>query len=210
MKSNKTIILLLVFFISIKVYSQQELNWGKLTNAEIELTECDFDEGASAVILYKKGNLSFSDGYVKTDIHIRIKILKKEGFDYATQKIDYISLFDIEKIKKLKAQTININEKGKIEKTRVKKNQIFETENNSVSNNIAITFPAVKVGSILEFKYTHYSSIYKYIEAWQFQNELPTIYSEFSANFKNSYLDFEIFYIGERLVNLYSEKMPAK
>ena len=78
-------------FLSILMYSQ-EINFGKVTQEELEEKIHPIDSTADAAYLYKKRRTYFEydpyKGFIVIDeYHERIKIYTKEGFDYAIKKI---------------------------------------------------------------------------------------------------------------------------
>ncbi len=199
------ICLILTNYNSLK--AQKMIKWGKVSKYETGMTECFFEKDASAVVLQSKGLLYFDDGKVNIDKHVRIKILDNNGLDNANQNFIYYYKDDFELISKLKAQTININEKGKKEIIKVEKNQIFDKELSSELKEKSFTFPAVKVGSIIEYKYTTTLDSYVFLNAWDFQSEIPTLYSYFKAEIPVEFqLDYNILYIGKRLIKKYTGK----
>ncbi len=212
MKTLKTTLLVIVFLaISNSLYSQKKLKWGKVSKEDISITECSFDKDAPAVVLHSKGNLSFSGYQVLIKKHFRIKILNENGLDYANREIIFYTKDDLESISSFKAQTININESGKKETIKVEKSQIFETKLDNDYKKISFTFPAVKVGSIIEYKYTVASKSITFLDAWVFQDEIPTLRSEFEAVITDDLgLDYSILYVGKRLLNKYSSLATSK
>lgn len=76
----------------------QDYKYGKVSKEELEEKYCPLDSSANAAVLYKKRKTFFDykqeEGFeVVTEIYERIKIYNKEGFDWATKKIDYYLKF---------------------------------------------------------------------------------------------------------------------
>src|SRR5690606_29749619 len=89
-----------------------------------------------------------------TDVHERIKIYNKEGFDYATKIISlYKNESDKEDVTSLKGFTYNvINEK--VENTKLEKEGIFNSLVSKFYHQKKFTMPNIKEGSVIEFKYS--------------------------------------------------------
>ncbi len=169
-------------------YSQKGLPaFGKVDKADLEMTDCDFDKGASAVklidygnIYYDKGEIGFS--YFKTvlEARIRIKILKESGISEANVSIPYYTRNNEERIIKVNANTYNLDASGKVQTTEVKKASIYSKRLNPYFSAMIIAFPEVKVGSIIEYSYTQESPRLDIID-WIFQDKIPVRYSEYQV-----------------------------
>ena len=137
----------------------QDYKFGKVSRSELSQTVHPKDSTADAAVLYKKEDIYFvyteSDGFMQhREIHERIKIYNKQGFDYATEKI-YLyegNGGNKERITKLKGYTYNLIG-GKIEKEKLKKDGIFEEDYNEFTEINTITMPNIKEGSVIEYSY---------------------------------------------------------
>jgi hypothetical protein len=163
----------------------QEFKLGKVSIAELEQKVHPKDSSASAAILYKKGSSRIeynqNDGFVTvTDVETRIKIYKKEGYDWATHEVWYYNNPNLsEKVSFNDAVTYNLVN-GKIEKTKLKSEGMFDEVLNKFRGQKKITMPNVKEGSVIEFKYT-IRSVARMIREWNFQTSIPVNYSEFTT-----------------------------
>lgn len=202
-------ILLLVLLSSYNIFSQPDpVKWGKVSDEDAKLKLCSFDSSAAAVVLCDYGKVSFNYGsHVVIERHTRIKILDRKAIDKANVVLPYYVKDDLEKITNIKAQTINFSSQGKVTVQEVENSQIFDVKENDKWHQKRFTLPAVKEGSIIEYKYTTLSKNYTFLEAWMFQNDIPTIHSEFRAAIGQD-LDYRIMYQGNRLLAEYGSK-PA-
>lgn len=172
--------MLLLFF---SKATAQEFKLGKVSIAELEQKVHPKDSAAAAAILYKKGasriEYNQNDGFVTiTDVETRIKIYKKEGYDWATHEVWYSNNTNLsEKVTFSDAVTYNLLN-GKIEKTKIKSEGMFDEVLNKYRGQKKITMPNVKEGSVVEFKYTIRSAS-RMIREWNFQTSIPVNYSEF-------------------------------
>ena len=108
-----------------------------------------------------------------TQVSVKIKIYKKEGFKYANQEIAYyVGGNSKEEVNISDAYTYNLVA-GKIEKTKLESESEFKEEVNDRWNLKKITFPSVKEGSIIEFSYKIISPYISNFNDWYFQSEIP-------------------------------------
>jgi Domain of Unknown Function with PDB structure (DUF3857)/Transglutaminase-like superfamily len=186
MNPMKTSLLLIILFFTF-FYSNthaQEFKLGKVSIAELQEKEHPKDPSAAAAILFKKGNVTFvydqNDGFVMiTEVKSRIKIYKKEGYEWANQQVSYYT--DSQSIEKLSfsdAVTYNLVD-GKIEKTKIKSEGEFVEKINRYWSRKKITLPNVKEGSVLEFSYKIYSPRWGSFRDWYFQSSIPVNYCEY-------------------------------
>lgn len=185
MKINQLPIILFLFFSFF--LTAQEFKLGKVSVAELEQKVHPKDTSAVAAILYKKGKSSIeyndNDGFVLiTQVEARIKIYKKEGYDWANQSVVYYigDNNSREKVDFSDVNTFNLVN-GKIEKTKLKSDGIFNEEVNKYRSRKKITMPNVKEGSVLEYSYTVRTPSIGMMRDWTFQTGIPVNYSEFKT-----------------------------
>ncbi|MFK7774423.1 MAG: DUF3857 domain-containing protein [Saprospiraceae bacterium] len=188
------------------IFSQKDpIRFGKIPKTERSLKSTKLDPDANAVILCDFGEIDFTGTSVEITRHIRIKILNKKGVDEANIVLPYFYKDNIERIFKIKAQTINISNDGKLEKIKVKKDDIYTLDVSEDWKEKRFTFPNVKTGSIIEYQYSKKSESVVSLEEWTFQNSLPTLKSHLNVLVGGN-LDYKIVYNGNRLINKYGNK----
>ncbi|MRX68923.1 protein of unknown function [Flavobacterium resistens] len=172
----------------------QEFKLGKVSVAELEQKVHPKDSAAPAAILYKRGRTRIeydvSEGGFATmaDVEVRIKVYKKEGYEWANQAVWYYKQANfVEKVTFSDAYTYNLVN-GKVEKTKLKPEGIFDEVLNKFKAQKKITMPNVKEGSVIEFKYTIKSPSDRIIREWNFQEAIPVNYSEFGTNIPEYYV----------------------
>ena len=176
--------LALFLFLFASTTNAQEFKLGKVSIAELEQKIHPKDSAATAAILYKRGVTRFmydkDEGFViVTEVENRIKIYKKEGYDYANQNVFYYIVGGVEEgVSFSDAVTYNLVG-GKIEKTKLKSEGIFKENRNKYSGQKKITMPSVKEGSVIEYKYTIKSGLIGFMRDWNFQEEIPVNYNEY-------------------------------
>ncbi|MCU0419478.1 MAG: DUF3857 and transglutaminase domain-containing protein [Cyclobacteriaceae bacterium] len=151
---------------------------------ELKMTMYEKDSSAAAVILADFGISELRYDQAK-GFHLffervrRVKILTKEGFDWANFNIFlYNDLTGEEKISGLKAVTYNL-ENGKVVETKVKNESIIKEKYNENISISKVTWPNVKTGSVLELTYNVTSDFIFNFHDWEFQAKIPTKWSEY-------------------------------
>lgn len=210
MKTLSTLFLFTLLCFPEFVFTQDvNIKWGKVTKDELELTQCSFDTAASAVILLDVGRIYFNSGVATIEYHRRIKILKPDGIEYANVVLPYVHQNGRENIRDVKAHTVNATADGKPELISVENNQRFEEKLDEYWARVNFAFPAVRPGSIIEYKYTFHTDYIFFLKPWFFQHELPTLHSELSVEVP-SYLSYNIVKFGARLKQLPANRLENK
>jgi len=197
MKKIVSLIFLVVLALAARAQTTPTVEpYGKVSQADLDLKQCDFEKDANAEILFDKAvaNLAYEeriDRRVKvpviiTERHVRIKIFNDFGKDFGNIRIRYYSYMDDMVLNDLKAETINV-ENGKVEITPLDKKQIYTEQTNKRYSTLKFSFPNLKAGSIIEYKYQMKSGG---IPSWYFQNYIPVRYSELQLSVP-SYYEFK-------------------
>lgn len=146
----------------------------------------DEDPEASAVILFDIGYALFApltrgDGIVFTRTK-RIKVLSQSGINYANFEIPYyVDGFDRTMyINKIEAITYNF-EDGRLTRQELDPATIYDEKRNENWHVKKIPMPNVKQGSIIEISYELHSPFLFKLPNWQFQDDIPTLYSEYKV-----------------------------
>ncbi|WP_353165100.1 DUF3857 domain-containing protein [Empedobacter brevis] len=201
----KRLLLIIVFLTTYSLNAQKSLpGFDKITQEQINLTSVSFEKDADAVILSEIGQISISGRDYYIDVKKRVKILTEQGKKNANIEIEYYSNQNLESISDLKGQTIN-QENNQFVNYPLDYKEIFDVKVNDYYSVKRITFPNIKVGSIIEYQYRVTGNHLYLINAWDFQHLLPTLNSKFRAEV-TGYLDYTNLLIGKRLVEKYENK----
>lgn len=180
---------LLSFFNS----NAQKQELGKVTIEELKEKVCPSDTSAAAAVLFNIGKSYFdyseNNGFqLVTEIITKIKIYKKEGYEFAnhSQKY-YIGNSDSELVNYSKAVTYNIVD-NKIEKTKLGSNGEFNEKVNKYWGRKKIAMPNVKEGSIIEYRVEIKTPYYSFFPDWEFQKEIPVVYSKYTTMIPEYYI----------------------
>lgn len=186
---------LLAFITLLSIFSAanaQVRGFGNIDTADLRSTSCDFEKDANAEVLFDRGRVYFSmAGYLTLERHRRIKIFNEKGKEFGSIRIEYDKMYGADHILNMEAQTINL-ENGKIVRTKIDPKQFYFEHTDKSKDALTFTFPDVKPGCVVEYRYTLERNIASNFPAWYFQSEMPTRYSEFDAYF-NSRLQFKAF-----------------
>jgi hypothetical protein len=183
MKCNQLAIILF-FTVFFSKANAQEFKLGKVSIAELQEKVHPRDTAAVAAILFKKGETSFEYSQERgfgmvTIVKTRIKIYKKEGYDWSNQSIQYFLGSNLkEEVSFSDAITFNLVG-GKIEKTKLKSDGEFDEKINKYWGRKKITMPNVKEGSVIEYEYVIRTPRISELKEWFFQTNIPVNYSEF-------------------------------
>lgn len=188
MKKFKIVFGLLFLFSFIKI-SAQNFELGKVSTAELKEKQHPKDTNAVAAILFKNGKTSFDyslkNGFTAiTEVTMRIKIYKKEGYDWANFSVAYYvgyENYNDDIVKFSNATTYNL-ENGSIVKTKLNSEGSFKKNVNEYWNEASITLPNVKVGSVIEFKYVLKTENIVKFPVFNFQDKIPVNYAEYTTN----------------------------
>ncbi|HVX48731.1 MAG TPA: DUF3858 domain-containing protein [Chitinophagaceae bacterium] len=193
----------LLFFITVSLKSvaqkhdNAKIKFGDVKPEDFQPTVYSIDSNANAVVLDDIGNAKFegnsNGGFSIAFNHIkRIRLMNKNGFDEATVQIllytDGTSSGE-ERLENLEAATYNI-ENGKVVVTKLDKGSIFKDKYDKNHIVRKFTFPSIKEGSIIEYKYTLLSPYPQDLPSWDFQGYLPRLWSEYQVTFPSDILDF--------------------
>jgi Domain of Unknown Function with PDB structure (DUF3857) len=183
---KKNILIIFLFFFNF-ITNAQKLELGKVSVQELSEKQHPIDSNAVAAVLFNKAKTVFKylkDGfYMEHEYSYRIKIYKKDGFFWATKKVNnYIAYKSINKdyLTFTDCVTYNLVD-GKIEKTKLKSEGSFDSNINEYYNQSTITMPNVKVGSVIEFKYVIRSEYFTRFPDFDFQQTIPVNYAEYKT-----------------------------
>ena len=185
---SKHLLLALVCFLFNEVSSQNKDTFGFLSEAERQILTFPDDSTANAVVLYERGDNYFEviDNRVQLikSYHVKIRILKHSGFKEADISIPfYKGKNGSEKIMEIRAITHN-----DFLRESVPADKIYTININERWSENRFTFPNVKVGSVLEYRYKTISPYIYNLNGWDFQSNIPKIYSEYNAKIPGNYI----------------------
>jgi len=181
MKKTFTLLLLCAFACVAHAQTTPTIQaYGKVDQADLNLKQCDFEKDANAEVLFDKGDVYLGEQELVFAKHVRIKIFNDNGKGAANIRFEFLGGNRFEWITNIQAETINSNN-GVIEITKVDKKQIFTQVIDKELSVLTFSFPNVKPGSIIEYKFNVESPYASDFPDWYFQGDLPVRYSELTA-----------------------------
>lgn len=179
--------LLMILFLSGNVlcsYTQEfSTQFGQIGHPEKYMLSYDKDKEAEAVVLFDKGFSRFIEPLLGFQIEFkrqtRIKILSESALEWAEVEIPlYRGKGNYESVKGIVAVTFNV-ENGAVSTTALEETDIFEEKINDYWVVKKFTMPNVKKGSIIDYTYTVTSESVFSLPDWDFQWEIPVLYSRY-------------------------------
>lgn len=178
-----------------KLRADVPIKFGKISMEEMTATVCPIDSNAYAYVIADVGTSTFR--YASTTVRsddpssgqkgfqlnfkrtVRLKILKKEGFNYGNIEIPlYFDNEDKEKLLGLKAFTYNMVA-GKVEKTKLEQRDIKTEQSGEHLNTVKFAMPNLQEGSVVEYEYEVQSDFYFNLQEWYFQRSIPVLCSNY-------------------------------
>jgi hypothetical protein len=174
----KKIIILSLLLSQLSIIAQN-YKFGKVSKEELQERFYPLDSTAEAAYLFKKRRTYYNyvSGYgfqSITEIHERIKIYTKEGFDMATKSVAYYvpENGEDQSVSSIKGYTYSI-ENGKVQKEKLSKKNVFKEKKNRSYSIKRITMPNIKIGTVIEIKYKLVSPYANSIDDLEFQYHIP-------------------------------------
>lgn len=201
---KKNIFTICFFLFALSLFAQKKYELGKVTVEELKEKVHPKDTSAVAAILFKKGNTYLDydmDGnwVAVTEVATKIKIYKKEGYEFANEQIPYYT--GGKQIRLFFDDAVTYNLVGdKVEKTKLKSDGEFTERVNEIFSVKKITMPNVKEGSVIEYKYTIRTPYLTSLNDWYFQYPIPADYVEYKIAIPQ-YFNYSVFMKGYLKVN---------
>jgi hypothetical protein len=184
-------IFLVIIFNSLFAQSKNGFPFGAIGFDQIKEKKYLLDSSAEAVVLNEFGETHISNSEpfnLILDYHVRIKILKKTGFDRANFEIPLrVNGKEKEVISDIRASTFNFEENKIVEK-KINPKNIFSESRNKFRDYKKFTLPDIREGSIIEVSYVLESPFIFNWRTWEFQTDIPKVYSEFWAKIPGNYI----------------------
>ncbi len=212
MKHNqiKTALVVFVTLLFLQTGFSQNYKFGKVSKEELAEKIYPLDSSAHAAVLYKKRKTSFNyvqgKGFMlETEVHERIKIYDKEGYEWATKMIAYYDpdSGDSESVKIKDAQTYHLVA-GKVKSFDLGKKDVFKEEKNKYWSQKKFTMPNLVEGCVIEWKYI-LTSPYRSIDNVVLQYDIPIRKLEISIEVPE-YFKYAVKHIGYLNINSANSK----
>ncbi|HKH62826.1 MAG TPA: DUF3857 domain-containing protein, partial [Flavitalea sp.] len=184
---RKSFSLTVLFLLSLTLLAQKNKDvpaFGKVDVEDLQMKECSMDKNADAMFLLDQGVVYYETNSqalfeMREERRVRLKIFTEKGFEHANIRLTYYSDDKYEKIFNLDAIVYNLDAIGKVVATKLDKKAFYRQAVNAYYSAITFTFPELKPGSIIEYRYTKSKETWSNIDPWVFQDRIPTKLSIF-------------------------------
>lgn len=181
------LILMAVLVLPCALFAQEKkskITFGNVTKEELLNNTCEFDKDAEAMVLYENAkmylDISGPQLYTELQVHTRIKILKDNGLKRADIKLNYRHARNDQAISGVTASTYNLDAAGNIVASKLDKKLIYGKKISAQFSQETFTLPDVKVGSVIEYKYT----LRGYNQRnWVLQKSIPVKETHYEVDF---------------------------
>lgn len=192
----KTALIWILLLLGCQGFAQQtatdsfkpSMKYGKPSEEELAMTTYAPDTSATAVVLYSKCEVRYdllaNNFRILYNYEVKIKVLKSEGASYADIRIPYYSnesnaVITLKRsISKLDASAYNM-EGGEMVRTKMKRDLVFTERINKQYMQLKFSIPAVREGTVFEYKYQLSSDLYYSINLWEAQRDIPVIFTQY-------------------------------
>ena len=202
---KKISFVLFVAVLPFAIYAQKPpVKFGKVEDAIVKMTSHPLDSTADAIVLMDYGVTQFrfdseKGFYYQLNRIKQIKVLSKDGLKYGDFEIPfYHTGASQENVSAIKGYTYN-NIEGEITKTKLEKSSIFKEETTDNLGQVKVAMTDVRVGSVIELTYSITSPFIWNLTTWQFQDVIPTVYSEYKVAIPE-YFDYQLLQSGYHLL----------
>lgn len=191
---------------SFALAQNEPVDFGVVSKADLAMKSHPLDTTATAIVLFDVGEVKLDDGSLEAtryERRLRVKILKQEAvntwgsFTFRSQKGEFA---------KLKGATYRL-ENNQIVIDEVPKSTILRRAFTKEIEEVTVAFPNVQVGAVIELSYVQKSRLFQ-IPQWQFQREVPTLWSEFSVWLPTENLDYRL--RGQHALTKHEHKYEGK
>jgi hypothetical protein len=184
---NKLLLNLLVFISFCTICKAQDFAFGKFTEQEMNQKSYPLDSAAHAFVLQEFGStrIDATDDGIKTyfTYHVRIKILDSKAFDKGTVTLSFYDDADThDDITDIKGRTTYMENNGSLKIAEMDQSKIFTTTENKYWKQKKFALPNIRNGCIIEYTYTKVLEGFYRFPSWEFQDDIPKIYSEYQVH----------------------------
>lgn len=177
---KQRLIIFLVLLLVVRTFSIAQFpEFGKIDAADLREKACPIDKNADAMVLFDYQWVKcVPEGYtmkIVVEKRVRVKIFKEKGFKHANIKIPYFNRSKQTKMKEISGIIFNLDTSGKVIVQKIDRKQIFKNKAEDNVSSVNFTFPGVKAGSVIEYRYTQVDHDSYIITPWAFQSLIPVM-----------------------------------
>ncbi|HZY78622.1 MAG TPA: hypothetical protein VFE50_03810 [Cyclobacteriaceae bacterium] len=187
---------LLILLCPVLALAQENFGFpfGKTTYSEIDVKNYTKDTSAAAYYIKELAEAHVDDATNSLIIftyHAKIKILKQSAVDLADIRVKLGKSIDgsaKEEIHRVRASAFNIVNNS-LKETKMDPKSVFLEKNDKGMYDYAkFAVPDVKAGTVIEYQYEIISPFLYNFRKWEFQAEIPKMYSEYWTLIPGNYV----------------------
>ena len=158
-----------------------------VTPAELDLKNYTKDTSAHAVYLNEFGKSRIDmagDDNIRLlfEYHARIKIFDAKGIENGTISIPVFNGKEVgEEVDDIKGTTYYRDDDGQMRSVPFDIKNIFKVKDNKYRSTVKFAMPALRPGCVIDFKYKLTSPYINEFRNWDFQSNIPKIYSKYEV-----------------------------
>lgn len=186
----KKYLLLLTILPALAITAQaQDFPFGIFKMEELNMKNYDKDTSAHAVVLSEHGRCEIArtgddDINLVYEYHVKIKIFDKSAFDEGQIEIPFYSRdgMTYEKVEDIKGITTYTDDNGMIKTAELDPKKIYTVKNDNHWSILKFAMPGLREGCTIDYAYKLTSPWIDNFHPWQFQSDIPKIYSEYDVH----------------------------
>ncbi len=186
MRIQRLIVIAITHFIGIQVHSQENpMQFGQIEQSQLEMSYYVLDSTANALVLGDFGvhrieyDLNRKSFEYKKYRHTRVKVFNTSGFDHGNYKIMvYKTQRQRNPIREIKAVSYYMDG-DQLVTSVLNEEDIFIEEIDKWFVSVNFSVPNLREGCIFEVEYTYQSYHVELVPRWEFQRNIPALFSEF-------------------------------
>lgn len=155
---------------------------------EVDMKRYDKDTAAHAVFLNEFGNSRMdvtADDRVGLiyNYHAKIKIFDNKGFSSGTIEIPVHNSDNVsEEVTDISGTTYYKDDNGLMQKIDLDPKKIFKVKDYKYQSTVKFALPGLRPGCVIEFRYRLTSPFWDNFRKWEFQDDIPKIYSQYEVH----------------------------
>jgi len=179
---------LTLFFclLSVCLLKAQDFPFGVFDQATMKMSSYSNDTNAVAVVLHEFGKARISNSDANKlilEYHVKIKVFNSQKFTHGDVVIPLHkeNKENFETVRNIKGVVFYQDENGSIRQTELEKKSIFNENASMYLDLVKFAMPNIRDGCIIEYSYELESPFIFNFRSWEFQWDIPKIYSEYVA-----------------------------
>jgi putative methionine-R-sulfoxide reductase with GAF domain len=184
---KKTLLLTLIIIGTQYFAIAQDFKEGMVIE-ELNMQKYDRDTAAHAVFLNEFGNSRIDiagDDHIRLihDYHAKIKIFDNKGFASGTIEIPIRNNDEVsEEVTDITGTTYYKDDDGLIQRIDLDPKKVFKVKDYKYGSTVKFALPGLRKGCVIEFRYKLTSPYWDSFRKWEFQDEIPKIFSQYEVH----------------------------